>query len=202
MKTMLILTWKNPVGASALSVVLVLFFNLSSSLSSIAQTELFSEDFESLELKDPVDEVLFQEMVWTDVPPSGWTIDNSHKLVGWNLSRRRAFSGEYAFYYGNPAAGTFNTPGSINEGTILTPSVAVPASIGAALSFMVYPDTESRSDGDLLEVWANGKRIWQRLSSSLKIHISDNLGLNSKPILSRQQAVSRIDLCSIHSMIR
>ncbi len=41
---------------------------------------LFSEDFESVVLGDPIDEA-FAEMVWAKTPPAGWTIDDS-KMPG------------------------------------------------------------------------------------------------------------------------
>ena len=42
----------------------------------ISSNVLFAEDFEGLELGEPVDEA-FDEMVWTKTAPEGWTIDDS-----------------------------------------------------------------------------------------------------------------------------
>ncbi|MFT4639953.1 MAG: hypothetical protein ACI8T1_003278 [Verrucomicrobiales bacterium] len=39
---------------------------------------LYSEDFEGLTLGENVDEGVVGEMVWTNVPPADWTIDNSN----------------------------------------------------------------------------------------------------------------------------
>ena len=38
---------------------------------------LFEEDFESVTLGPNVDETIVGDMVWTSVPPAGWTVDNS-----------------------------------------------------------------------------------------------------------------------------
>ena len=47
-----------------------------------AQTVIFSEDFEDLTLQDSFSSSeTIRSNVWTDVPPTGWSIDNS-QMVG------------------------------------------------------------------------------------------------------------------------
>ena len=54
-------------------------------LWSLGETEgVFSENFDDLELGEPVDEELFEEAVWTGDPPAGWEIDNS-EMAGIDL---------------------------------------------------------------------------------------------------------------------
>jgi hypothetical protein len=42
-----------------------------------ARTPIFSEDFESVVLGPNVDETLANAMAWTDIPPAGWSVDDS-----------------------------------------------------------------------------------------------------------------------------
>jgi hypothetical protein len=48
-----------------------------SATSAEAQLTLFSENFESMSLGPSVEENVARNNVWTDVPPAGWTIDDS-----------------------------------------------------------------------------------------------------------------------------
>ena len=49
---------------------------LSTRNVSAQRTQLFFEDFESVQLGESIDEVLYEEEVWTNVPPEGWSIEN------------------------------------------------------------------------------------------------------------------------------
>jgi hypothetical protein len=62
---------------TALPTVLVLFALGSATPEVLAQLTLLSEDFESLPLGSNVEEEFDGDEVWTNVPPVGWTIDNS-----------------------------------------------------------------------------------------------------------------------------
>jgi hypothetical protein len=53
-----------------------LFCSFSANNVNAQRTQLFFEDFEDLVLGESVDEPLFEEEVWTNVPPEGWTIEN------------------------------------------------------------------------------------------------------------------------------
>jgi hypothetical protein len=81
-----------PLGAIAVAMIAIFSINNHAH----AQLKLFTEDFDSLTLGPNVEESNAGTEVWTNVPPTGWTIDNSgipgignpdtdgmHEWAGW-----------------------------------------------------------------------------------------------------------------------
>jgi hypothetical protein len=65
-----------------------------------------------------------------------WVINNSDAVVGWQFD-------EGSLYYGDPASGTYDTPGSANNGAATTPLFTVWPGVGEvviALSIATEPD--------------------------------------------------------------
>jgi hypothetical protein len=95
-------------------------------------------------------------------PPTGWTLVNDDPAgkVGWVVSNRRALSGSYSLYYGDPATGNYDN-GDSNSGVATMPAIALTAGKKAGLSFWLYMDTESGSF-DTLVVNVNGKAVWSK----------------------------------------
>ena len=67
---------------------------------------------------------------------NGWTATNSAVPIGW-----RALSS--MLYYGNAAGNSFDTPGSANNGSVISPAFVVPTGTGHAVTFQLKNDTET-----------------------------------------------------------
>ena len=95
-------------------------------------------------------------------PPTGWTLKNTDAKVGWVVSNRRASSGSYSLYYGDPAVGNYDTGSMDNSGTATLPAITLTAGKKAGLSFWLYMDTEEGTfDG--LTVTVNGTNVvWEK----------------------------------------
>ena len=77
----------NPAGASEMT----LTFGMSDAGNNwfwaidnieVSSTDLFSEDFEGIELGESLDEGVFAEEVWSKMGPEGWMIDDSELFKG------------------------------------------------------------------------------------------------------------------------
>jgi hypothetical protein len=90
---------------------------------------------------------------------TGWTITNSDANVGWQVSSKKAGSGTYALYYGNPATGNFDN-GAANNGTAAMPALTLTAGKKASLVFSLWADIESGTSFDQLTVMVNGATLW------------------------------------------
>ncbi len=74
----------------------------------------------------------------------GWTVTGSSPLVTW-----QAVNGQ--LYYGNPAAGNYDTPGVANNGTAQL-TLAVPANGSVALALSVTMDVEAGATYDKFSI--------------------------------------------------
>lgn len=95
--------------------------------------------------------------------PAGWSLSNTTPPIGWVVCNRRALEGSFALYYGDPAAGGFETLGIGNSGNADLPTVTLTAGKKAGLAFWLYLDTESLFPlAPVFEVQVNGAAVWTR----------------------------------------
>lgn len=96
---------------------------------------------------------------------TGWTIANSDATVGWQVSVRRPAGGKSSLYYGDPAAGNYDS-GAKNNGTATTPEITLSATGKTGIRFWLYMDTEKGANYDKLEVQVvdgtTATTVWQK----------------------------------------
>ena len=97
-------------------------------------------------------ELVFTESFSSGLPDA-FTVAGNGEPVAWHHSTTKAHSEGGAAYFADPATGTYLNPTVENavpasQGTLITPSIAVPPD-GGALSFWLWLDIESVEDYDL-----------------------------------------------------
>jgi hypothetical protein len=95
-------------------------------------------------------------------PPAGWTIKSSDTSVGWVVVSKRPGAGAYSLYYGNPTVWNYASGSTANQGQASLPAMTLTAGKKAALSFLLYMDTEAGSSFDTLTVAVNGSQVWAK----------------------------------------
>jgi hypothetical protein len=98
--------------------------------------------------------------------PQGWVVTNSDPKVGWVVSNKRPAGGSYSLYYGDPAAGDYDS-GTANNGKAALAPQALTAGKKAGLSFALWMDVEAGAGFDTLEVYVGTDLVWQKDMSTV-----------------------------------
>jgi len=89
--------------------------------------------------------------------------------VKWQVSQNRSTSGQYALYYGDTVAKTYDTPGTFNFGEATSPAIAIPADGWVFLTFELFLSTEF--DDTVPELYYNPLSI-----DFFEVLVIENLG--------------------------
>jgi len=109
------------------------------------------------------DEARLLEQGFESGQAAGWALVNTSSSTGWTVADRRAAGGsQYALYYGDPTAGSFDAGDVTHRGSATTSPVALPTGKHLRLGFDLYVDTESGAGYDTLSVAADGVTLWSK----------------------------------------
>ncbi len=140
---------------------------------------------------------------------AGFSFENSDPVVGWQVASNAPGSPSAFLYYGDPATGSYDTPGQANEGTALSEGVIQVASGQQAfLSFDLRLDNEwsnrvatggqGRQWNDVLEVFlsiegAGEVQVWSSSWGNPQWWVQTSNGV---PVRPKPVRVSGVDLTS------
>jgi hypothetical protein len=103
-----------------------------------------------------------------DGQAGGLKLEPTNKSVGWSVSSKRAASGTYSLYFGDPMHGSFEIPGQPSLGTATLPVLQLPPLYPARFSMLAWLDVEALPNYDRLwvEVVFEGQAtpVWDKLS--------------------------------------
>jgi hypothetical protein len=104
---------------------------------------------------------------------TGWQINNTDAAVGWSVVSRRPANGSYSLYYGDPAAGNYDS-GDQNIGSALSPAFTLAANKTAGLRFWLYMDVEANKLWDIVRLvlveGTNTSVLWRKSLDSTAIY--------------------------------
>ena len=106
----------------------------------------------------------------------GWTLTNSVKNYGWNVTSNRKYEGKYSLYYGNPSTKNYNST-TKNDGTAVAPAISLTSGKKAGLHLRLYMDVESSTSYDKFKIFVGTTKVWEKgvdsstMKKWLNIHI-------------------------------